>query len=110
MAVVSEYEALWVRVLEELRLQMTRATFDTWLRGTRLVAQEGDAWTIAVKNGFALDWLSNRLAATVERAASRITEREVTVRFVIGPPPAPESEPESEPDVEYHWRSKPSHK
>jgi hypothetical protein len=36
--------SIWARSLDELELQMTRATFDTWLRGSQVV-EAGDGLT-----------------------------------------------------------------
>lgn len=66
-------EVLWQRVLAYLRLQMTRATFDTWLSDTRLAVREGDCFTVAVKSGFARDWLDHRLHGMIKRAIAQVT-------------------------------------
>lgn len=66
-------DILWQRVLAHLRLQMTRATFDTWLSDTRLAAREGDCFTVAVKSGFARDWLDHRLREVIKRAIAQAT-------------------------------------
>lgn len=66
-------DILWSEILVQLRLQMTRATFDTWLSDTRLAAREGDCFTIAVKSGFARDWLDHRLHGVIKRAIAQAT-------------------------------------
>ncbi len=81
-------EALWRAVLDELQLETTRATFNTWLRDTRLVACEDGVFVIGVRNGYAKDWLENRLASTIRRILSRHAGREVEVRFVVEEPNA----------------------
>ena len=62
---------------------MTQATFDTWLRGSRLMKEEGGTFVIGVKNGYAKDWLEHRLLATVKRTLARLTGRTVAVKFVV---------------------------
>lgn len=84
MAALPAEQALWQGVLDELALQMTRATFDAWLRGARLMACEGDAYVIAVASPEARAWLSNRLQGVVERTVKVVTGGRVkTVRFVV---------------------------
>ena len=86
---------LWAAVLGELKLQMTEATFDTWLRNTAGVV-DGDRLTVAVKNGYAKDWLESRLLATVERTVARVTGKAMEVVFRVdgeGPSPAPRPPP-----------------
>ena len=45
--------SLWKAALGELELQMTKATFDTWLRGTVAVALDETTITIHCKSTFA---------------------------------------------------------
>jgi hypothetical protein len=82
--VPAETHQLWARCLGELQLQMTRATFDTWLRGSRVV-ESGDAClTIAVRHAYAVDWLQNRLLPVIQRTVARQAGDEVEIRFVAG--------------------------
>ncbi len=81
-------DQIWRAVLDELQLETTRATFNTWLRDTRLVACEDGVFVIGVRNGYAKDWLENRLASTIRRILSRHAGREVEVRFVVEEPNA----------------------
>jgi chromosomal replication initiator protein len=74
---------VWSAALGELQLQMTQATFDTWLRDSRLLKQEDGTFVIGVKNGYAKDWLEHRLLATIKRTLARLTGRTVGVQFVV---------------------------
>ncbi len=60
-------EQVWQAALGELQLQMTRATYDTWLRDTILVSSDDDTFVIGLKNAYARDWLENRLRTTIQR-------------------------------------------
>jgi chromosomal replication initiator protein len=75
---------VWSAALGELQLQMTQATFETWLRESRLHRYEDGTFVIAVKSGYAKDWLENRLLTTVKRTLARLADRTVDVRFVVG--------------------------
>jgi len=75
---------VWSAALGELQLQMTQATFETWLRDSKLMKYEDGTFVIAVKNGYAKDWLENRLLATIKRTLARLADRTVDVRFVVG--------------------------
>jgi chromosomal replication initiator protein len=89
---------IWHAALGEFQLEMTRATFDTWLRDSRLVTYEDGTFVIGVKNGYAKDWLENRLATTIQRTLSRLAGRPATVRFVVWEkPPAEELPPPLNP-------------
>jgi len=76
-------EEIWQAALGELQLQLTGATFDTWLRRTSLISAEDGTFVIAVHNGYAKDWLENRLLSMVKRTLTGIVGRSVEVRFVV---------------------------
>jgi len=78
-----ESDHVWSAALGELQLQMTQATFDTWLRDSRLLKYEDGTFVVAVKSGYAKDWLEHRLLATIKRTLARLTSRTVEVRFVV---------------------------
>ena len=77
-------ETAWKATLGELELQMTKATFNTWLRDARLLASDQDEFVIGVRDDYARDWLENRLQGAIIRTLSAIVDRPVTVRFVQG--------------------------
>lgn len=83
---------IWSAALGELQLQMTQATFDTWLRDSRLLKYEGGTIVIGVKSGYAKDWLEHRLLGTIKRTLARLTGRTVEVKFVVRSDEAREQE------------------
>ena len=85
-AAVARAQKQWQAALGELQLQMTRATFDTWLRGSRVVACDGDTIKILVRHAYAVDWLQNRLIHLVERTLQRRTGAGTRVIFTAQPP------------------------
>jgi len=82
---------IWSAALGELQLQMTHATFETWLRDAKLLRYEDGTFVIAVASGYAKDWLENRLLSTVKRTLARLAGRTIDVKFVVGSE-APRSE------------------
>lgn len=74
---------IWQTALGELQLELTRATFETWLRNSRLVACEDGVFVVGVANAYARDWLESRLRAVVARVLTRLTGRTASVRFVV---------------------------
>jgi hypothetical protein len=73
---------LWQRVLPELKLQMTQATFDTWLANTT-AKYSNDTLTITVHSAFAKDWLDNRLHAIIQRTATRVAGHPIQIIFTV---------------------------
>ena len=63
---------------------MTRATFDTWLRGSKVVEAGDGCLTVAVRHAHAVDWLQNRLLSVIERTVARHTDGRVKITFVVG--------------------------
>jgi hypothetical protein len=77
-------ELIWPATLGELQLQMTQATFDTWLRGSTLQEYRDGVFVVGVKSGYAKDWLEHRLLATIKRTLARLTGQPVEIQFVVG--------------------------
>ena len=78
----AEARRIWTQSLDELQLQMTRATFDTWLRGSQVAEADDGCLTIAVRHVHAVDWLQNRLLPLIERTVARHADNEVKLTFV----------------------------
>jgi chromosomal replication initiator protein len=83
---IDSAQRLWKTTLGELQLQMTRATFDTWLRGSRVVAHKDGTFTIYVKHAYAVDWLQNRLQPLIRRTLQRHAGPEANVVFTARAP------------------------
>jgi chromosomal replication initiator protein len=75
--------AAWKATLGELELQMTKATFNTWLKDAHLISCEDNTYTIGVRNDYAKDWLENRLRDTILRTLSAIKGQRVDVQFMV---------------------------
>lgn len=80
----SQAHKLWHTTLGELALQMTKATYNTWLKDSELVAAEDQLFTVQVQSEMAVAWLENRLKGTIERTLTAIVESPTQVRFVVG--------------------------
>lgn len=77
----------WEGVKTDLALQMTRETFNTWLQPTTGISQGNGTLHVQVPNAYVMEWLENRLLATVERTATHNTNGAVQeVKFSIKPP------------------------
>ena len=63
---------------------MTRATFDTWLRGSKVVEAGDDSLTIAVRHAYAVDWLQYRLLPAIQPTVARHAGGDIRITFVAG--------------------------
>lgn len=77
-------EELWQATLQELRLQMTRATFDLWLLGSAVVPESSTPLflTIAVRSKYAPEWLTHRLHHVIARTLTTVAGYPVKFRFI----------------------------
>jgi chromosomal replication initiator protein len=80
---------IWHATLGELQLQMTKATFDTWVRPTHAIEYNNGAITIGVHSAYAKEWLENRLQATIQRTVTGIVGEPVSIRYVVKDKSAP---------------------
>ena len=84
-------EQFWKQALDELGLQMTKATFNTWLKDAKLISHDRGVFVVGVRNEYAKGWLEERLTNSVQSTLSSLTGRPAEVRFEIAtePPPTP---------------------
>jgi len=73
----------WQAALGQLEMEMPKAAFDTWVRGTEPITYEDGSFVIGVNNAYARDWLHSRLSSKVTRLLTGIMNRTVQVRFVV---------------------------
>ena len=78
-----EQTRVWQVVLDELKLQMTKGTFDTWLADTRAAGIDGDTLIVAVASVHAKAWLEGRLGTVVARTVHGVAQHLENVRFVL---------------------------
>jgi chromosomal replication initiator protein len=103
----------WQATLGELQLQMTRATFDTWLRGSQVLSYEDGLFTVYVRHAYAVDWLQNRLLAVVKRTLQRHAGPNADIKFTARAPDRDEHlimVAETVPDEPQESQAKRSHK
>ena len=90
-------EELWEITRSQLRLQMTKGTYETWVRDTTFVTHEDGAFVIGVPNAYAKDWLTLRLRPLIKRTLEGVVGHAVDVTFIVQPvrpidaPEAPEA-------------------
>lgn len=71
MVGLDEARLAWSAALEELALQMTKPTFETWLKRSEVVGVEGETMIVQVQHAYAIEWLEHRLRGTIERTLAR---------------------------------------
>ena len=76
---------IWDIARSQLRLQLPRSTYETWVRDTTCLAHEDGAFVIGVANAYAKDWLSLRLRPLIKRALVGIVGQAVDITFIVQP-------------------------
>lgn len=76
-------EQAWRATLGELQLEMTRSTYETWVKDARYLACEEGLFFVSVPTAYAKDWLENRLKQTIKRTLERVMNQSVELRFVV---------------------------
>jgi chromosomal replication initiator protein len=76
---------IWDIARSQLRLQLPRSTYETWVRDTSCLAYEDGAFVIGVANAYAKDWLSLRLRPLIKRALVGIVGQAVDITFIVQP-------------------------
>jgi chromosomal replication initiator protein len=78
-------DQMWTAVQEELRFQLARPSYETWLKNTSLLSAEGGIFRIGVPSKLAKDWLEDRFAGLIQETLQAVTGTEVEVDFVVSP-------------------------
>ncbi|NIN66965.1 MAG: chromosomal replication initiator protein DnaA [Anaerolineae bacterium] len=88
-----DLKRVWDAAKGELQLQMTKATYDTWISNTFPIAYEDGTFLIGVHNTYAKEWLENRLLTIIKRTLIGLTSSSVEVKFVVRAKPGPDEQP-----------------
>jgi len=79
-------QLLWQEILEKLKNELSKPSFETWLSSTQLIQIDGDILVISVPNEFAKDWLESRYAPLIRTSVQSVLDRNVSLRFIIPSP------------------------
>lgn len=73
----------WQAAQAQLQSEMSKASYETWVRSAELVKFDQNCFTIGVQNAYARDWLESRLSSTVSRLLTGIMNLPQAVQFVV---------------------------
>ncbi len=78
-------------------MELSKASFDTWVKNTQLISYEDASGTFALGagNAYACDWLDSRLKSTVVNKLSGMMARQVNVEFKVWAAPQVDLEEET---------------
>lgn len=74
-------EKLWNQVLERLQIELSRPTFETWIKTTTAEQLENDCLIIRTPNPFARNWLQKHYIKTIAEVVRDILGHPVEIYF-----------------------------
>jgi len=78
-------EQIWQAAQEELRFQLSKPSYETWLKNASLVGRDKNDFKIGVPTKLAKDWLEDRYLAMIKETLSAIVSGDVSVAFEVVP-------------------------
>lgn len=89
-------ESLWNQVLERLQMQLSRPTFETWIKTANAEQLNETCLVISTPNPFARNWLQKYYVKTIANAVQEILGQPIEIQITIAPgTEATANEPES---------------
>lgn len=73
----------WDTTLDQIALRVGRAEYETWLKGTEVIAYEDGEFTVKVRHAYAKDWLERHLLHDITNLLSRTIKRAAKVNFTV---------------------------
>lgn len=80
---VDQLSNLWNEVLSKVEERISKPSFETWLKSTKLMSYGNENVTIAVPNSFAKDWLENHYVHLITGILSELTGEDRLIQFVV---------------------------
>ncbi len=76
---------IWEAALGELQLQVNKANYQTWFRGSKGLSYNLEQFTVGVSNAFVAEYLEANQRSMIEKTLIGLTGKNTTVSFVISP-------------------------
>ncbi|MBN18460.1 MAG: chromosomal replication initiator protein DnaA [Chloroflexi bacterium] len=74
---------IWQTVLGDLQIQITRPTYETWLKDTIGLESKDNTLTVGTPNIFVAEMLQNRMYPLISETTQRIASTNIDLKFVV---------------------------
>ena len=91
-------DQLWSQVLERLQLQLSRPTFETWIKTAIAEQLENDCLVIRTPNPFAKNWLQKYYIKTIADVVQDILGQRVEIHLTVA---AGDDDPNTDADASW---------
>jgi hypothetical protein len=79
-----DFQEAWEMVLSQLRMEMARSQFETWVQPLRPLGYQERVFTISAFNPYARDWVETRLKSHIVRLLEGLFNETVSLKVVVG--------------------------
>mgnify|MGYP001603550558 FL=1 len=79
-------EEIWKSVLGEMEVALSKASFVTWFKDTRIVSKENGQIMISVPNGFVKEWIQNKFNKKIFECLKNIDNDIREINYIVGNP------------------------
>jgi chromosomal replication initiator protein len=73
---------IWQATLSEVEKQMSKPSFETWVKTTRPVSLNNGILVISVPNDFTKDWLENRYSTLITKTLQDVCSNDYKIHFI----------------------------
>lgn len=78
-----DYQQAWEMVLGDLRTEMSRALYETWVQPLRPVGYQNNTFTVGAYNVYGRAWVEERLSARITRSLEGLYGEPVKFNVVV---------------------------
>ncbi len=79
-------EEIWKTVLSEMEMSLSKASFITWFKDTKIISKENGQIVISVPNGFVKEWIQNKFNRRIFQCLKQMDNEIREINYVVGNP------------------------
>lgn len=79
----------WLQIINYLRNQIDKNSFETWFEPTNYIGQEAEAIYVKVPNSYFKDWLSFHYSRLINKCCQDIFGKSLEIKYIYDEKPSP---------------------